>query len=129
MNISEVIAAKVTSRDFKIISEGISDEIHRLTVDSVSAPFNEFKKLRIASFSKKLYAWAWSTMQFLKKTADYNQDKQYIKTLAKIINSPNEVAEQIFNTIIAKSTKPANASTAFTPPDDLEDRLAQLGDL
>lgn len=135
MNINEVTQLTLTTEDVSIIKEGIADEIHRLTTVSITEPFKVFKKAKISNFSTKLYAWAWDTMQFLRKTADYSPDKQYIKTLTKIINNPDEVAAQIFDTVISRSTKPASGQAGhdgvavpavFNPPDDLETRLAQL---
>lgn len=95
----------ISTRRIELLTlvESLADDMKGIATDTVTKPFNQFKKEQLTDFSKKLKVWAFSTLtEFGKDTTFYNTQKHYIETLKKIINNPQESAEQIFNAIINK---------------------------
>ena len=90
--------------ELSLLIETLADDMKDIADNSVTKPFNQFKKDQLADFAKKLKAWAFSTLHEF--SADsisyYSNQKHYIETLKKIVNNPQESAEQIFSAIINK---------------------------
>lgn len=90
-----------------IINESISDELKDMVKTNVTVPLTNFRKQTIATFSKKLKAWALTMLHDLQKGADFDDSKHYVQTLDKIINNPEGIASQLLaNVMSAYSAKP-----------------------
>jgi hypothetical protein len=96
--------------------EGIAADMQAISNASVAKPFAQFKKEQLSVFVKRLKAWAVSALHELRPSMAYHHpEKSYIDTLNKIINNPQETAEQIFSAVIAKQVVTGNNSTPSKP--------------
>ncbi len=99
-----------------LLVEGIAAEMQEISNATVGKPFAQFKKDQLKVFVAKLKGWAISALHELRPDRSYhNPEKNYIGTLNKIINNPQETAEQIFSAVIAKQITTGNASISAKP--------------
>lgn len=86
-----------------VLVEGIATDMQAISNATVTKPFAKFKSEQLKVFVTKLKAWAVATLHELRPSMSFhNPEKHYLETLNKIINNPQETAEQIFSAVISR---------------------------